>query len=92
LCQTTRPDRFIARKSHVTKAVEVVVVDGRAACAAACHALALFYNPTSGTRSQALQLRSKIGYKFEVAKAKVFSHLEALVRIGPVIPHSKVAC
>jgi hypothetical protein len=46
-----------------------VVVDGWAACTAACHAggpgsirfseekVAIFWNPASGTRSQALQLR-----------------------------------
>jgi hypothetical protein len=34
--------------------------------------MALFCNPALGARSQALQLRLYIGYKFAVAKAKVF--------------------
>jgi hypothetical protein len=39
--------------------------------------VAFFCNPESGARSQALQLRLDTGYKFAVAKAKVFPHLEA---------------
>jgi hypothetical protein len=49
----------------------------------------LLCNPASGTRSQALQLRFYIGYKFAAAIAKVFPHLEALVRVACGIQHSK---
>jgi hypothetical protein len=51
--------------------------------------VALFCNTGSGTRFQALQLRLKMEYKFAVAKAKVFLHLEAQVRVGRGIQHSK---
>jgi hypothetical protein len=39
--------------------------------------LALFCNPASGGTLQALLLHCIVGYKFAVAKAKVFPHLEA---------------
>jgi hypothetical protein len=48
-------------------------------------------NPTSRGTSQALQLHctyNKI-YKNAVAKAKVFSHLEAWVHVGRGILHAK---
>jgi hypothetical protein len=51
--------------------------------------VALFCNPVSGTRSQALLLRLDKGKKKSVAKAKVFLYLEARVRVGRGIPHSK---
>jgi hypothetical protein len=50
--------------------------------------VALLGNLISGTRSQALQLRLKIGKIFAVGKAKVLPHLEARVRVGLEIPHS----
>jgi hypothetical protein len=39
--------------------------------------VALFRNPVSEAPSQALLLRLYIDYKFAVAQAKVFPHLEA---------------
>jgi hypothetical protein len=51
--------------------------------------VALICNPASGRRSQALQLRLYMGLKFAVAKAKVFPHLEAWVRVGQGILHLK---
>jgi hypothetical protein len=51
--------------------------------------VALFCNPALGARSQALQLRLKIGYKFAAAKAKMFLHLEARFRVSCRTPHFK---
>jgi hypothetical protein len=59
--------------------------------------LALFCNPTSGTRSQALPLRLWIGIKFAEAKAKVFPHFVTGVRVKDslsllMVQYSKDTC
>jgi hypothetical protein len=53
--------------------------------------LALFCNPASGGTLQAflIALYRKIKIYIAVAKAKVFPHLEAWVRMGRGIPHAK---
>jgi hypothetical protein len=49
--------------------------------------LSLFCNPASGSMfsSTAIEIINRL--KFEVAKAKVFPHLEAWVSVGRGIPH-----
>jgi hypothetical protein len=51
--------------------------------------LALFCNPKSGGTflSTAIEIIKRL--KFAVAKAKVFPHLEAWVRVGRGLPHVK---
>jgi hypothetical protein len=51
--------------------------------------LALFRNPASGGTfsSTAIEIIKRL--KFALAKAKVFPHLEAWVRVGCGIPHVK---
>jgi hypothetical protein len=51
--------------------------------------VALFCNPASGGTFSSTAIEIIIRLKFAVAKAKVFPHLEAWIRVGRGIPHVK---